>query len=690
VKIESTRLLWQRVNQETLRADSYKGLQDYVSSTAAAKGIPAGKTIVLSSSFPGGPRAMQQSYQDAMAICREHGKADIFLTITTNPKAPDIIKNLGVNQTASDRPDIVARIFKLILDELLDDLLVKQIFGKIDAYVYTIEFQKRGLPHCHMLLILDQEDKITTLEKLNRLISCEIPDPEKNPRLSDAVRLLMIHGPCGELNPLAPCMENGKCGKGFPKDFCEESSLNVNGFAQYMRPNNGRTLDVRGCQVDNRWVVAHNPHLLLKYNAHINVEMCATVKSFKYLYKYIFKGQYRSFEPAVFIPELYLTGRLFLCFTGYDKARIAFRTINGKQETVFNVDEISEFVDSRYISPPEAVWRILQFEMQAKSHSVVRLPVTLPGQESVYFLTGQEEEAIDQATGRKNHLSAWFELNGVDPEASKVLYADIPLHYSWIPKERRWKRRVRGEKVIGRMYTVSPSDMERFCLRLLLLHTPGATSFEFLRTANGELHQTFHAAALSRELLEDDNEWISCLDEASRSQMPSAVRALFAVILLCGPPANCVVLWDQFQETFIEDYSHRGLSAAAAVFQAYHEINRILHDSGKRRTLADFGIPIPPSDGVEIIPDVTDRKVLAERGDVLYKGLFPGQKLVVDEVLSAVRYSPAEHNCYFFDGPGGTGKTRCYETIFNVLEGEGREVIMVAWTGKLFILNFTK
>ena len=42
--------------------------------------------------------------------------------------------------------------------------------------------------------------------------------------------------------------------------------------------------------MDNSWVVPYNSYLLLKYNAPINVELCSTVKSVKYLYKYIYKG----------------------------------------------------------------------------------------------------------------------------------------------------------------------------------------------------------------------------------------------------------------------------------------------------------------------------------------------------------------------------------------------------------------
>ena len=45
-----------------------------------------------------------------------------------------------------------------------------------------------------------------------------------------------------------------------------------------------------GDEVDNRWIVPYNPYLSVRYNAHINVEICASVKSVKYLYKYVYKG----------------------------------------------------------------------------------------------------------------------------------------------------------------------------------------------------------------------------------------------------------------------------------------------------------------------------------------------------------------------------------------------------------------
>ena len=84
--------------------------------------------------------------------------------------------NLPPDFTASDRPDIVARVFNLKLKALLDDLLQKHVLGTPVAEVYTIEFQKRGLPHVHILLILNNDDKIRDVEFLDTIICAEIPD----------------------------------------------------------------------------------------------------------------------------------------------------------------------------------------------------------------------------------------------------------------------------------------------------------------------------------------------------------------------------------------------------------------------------------------------------------------------------------------------------------------------------------
>ena len=89
-----------------------------------------------------------------MAIVRRHGKADIFLTFTCNPEWPEITRNLKPGQKPEDRPDLVDRVFRLKVKELMKDIVERHCYGRVPAYTYVIEYQKRGLPHVHLLVIL--------------------------------------------------------------------------------------------------------------------------------------------------------------------------------------------------------------------------------------------------------------------------------------------------------------------------------------------------------------------------------------------------------------------------------------------------------------------------------------------------------------------------------------------------------
>ncbi|CAF1342434.1 unnamed protein product [Rotaria sordida] len=263
---------------------------DHLANKAEIESLRPGRVIILPSSFQGSPRAMQQNYQDAMAIVRKYGKSDLFITFTCNPTWREIEEQLFPGQTPSDRPDLITRVFKLKLNELIGDIFKKHILGRTIANVFVIEFQKRGLSHCHMLIILANEDKPKDENHIDHIVCSEIPDHVQFPQLYECVRRHMVHGPCGTLNPHSSCMEDGKCSKEFPKEFPNDTLPNKDEYPRYRRRDNGITMTIGKYEVDNRWIVPYNPYLLMKYNAHINVKICATVKSIKYLFKYIYKG----------------------------------------------------------------------------------------------------------------------------------------------------------------------------------------------------------------------------------------------------------------------------------------------------------------------------------------------------------------------------------------------------------------
>lgn len=105
--------------------------------------------------------------------------------------------------------------------------------------IYTIDFQKRGLPHAHILLFLHPNHRYASAKSIDKVICAEIPDKTTEPRLFEIVSSLMIHGPCGDQNTSSPCMNNKKCTKHFPKKFAEETIIDKDGYPVYRRRDNG-------------------------------------------------------------------------------------------------------------------------------------------------------------------------------------------------------------------------------------------------------------------------------------------------------------------------------------------------------------------------------------------------------------------------------------------------------------------
>ncbi|CAH9131156.1 unnamed protein product, partial [Cuscuta epithymum] len=137
--IEAERLNFIRNNQASLRRDLYNNICDAILK-GDSSGASVGKRILLPSSFTGGPRYMQQNFQDAMAICRWYGNPHLFITFTANPKWPEV-ESMLKEQKAEDRPDITSRVFKLKLKQLMKVLKEDHYFGTDIADVCTIEFQ---------------------------------------------------------------------------------------------------------------------------------------------------------------------------------------------------------------------------------------------------------------------------------------------------------------------------------------------------------------------------------------------------------------------------------------------------------------------------------------------------------------------------------------------------------------------
>ena len=269
----------------------------------------------------------------------------------------------------------------------------------------------------------------------------------------------MIHGPCGVPKKSAPCSRDGRCSKRFPKAFSAVTTNAEDGYPVYRRSDNGRVVNVGRAQLDNRWVVPSNLYFLLKFNAHINVEICSTVSAVKYLYKYVYKG--------------------------HDGAIIEFKAGGENVDTAEakSVNEISQYLECRYMSATEACYRIVAYELHANMPHVLRLALHTKDRRPVYFSEQDDLEDVLSRPVKNTTLTGRFLAIQNLSSAKDVTYTNFPDKFVWDKSKHEWKVRVKSHgTMIGRMYAAHPGEGERFCMRMLLNHVTGCTNYVDIRT----------------------------------------------------------------------------------------------------------------------------------------------------------------------------------------------------------------
>uniref|UniRef100_A0A0E0RC29 Helitron helicase-like domain-containing protein n=1 Tax=Oryza rufipogon TaxID=4529 RepID=A0A0E0RC29_ORYRU len=601
MKIEGLRLdfFLRPETQKLIRADLYQGVVDTIAS-GETRAAMAGKRIVLPASFTGGERDMKRRFFDAMALVQRYGKPCIFMTMTCNPHWEEIVRELAPGQSPQDRPDLVARVFRAKLRDIKELVIKKHYFGEVAAYVHVTEFQKRGLPHEHFLLIMKSGFKITTPDQYDAIISAELPDESKYRELHRLVVKHMLHGPCGSLKKDNTCMVNGSCRFRYPRQFSNATQQGKDSYPIYRRRNDRRGVKVWGAALDNRWVVPYNPGLLMRFNCHINVEICSSIKSVKYLFKYLCKG--------------------------HDRASFSV-DVAGEQA---NVDEIRMFRDARFIGPAEAMYRIYHFNLFEVYPPVLQLQLHLPGMHMVTFRGSDNlEDVVAREAASRTMLTEYFRMNQVNSDANNYLYREFPEHFVWQKGEKIWTRRKTKKIQIGRLVAAHPSEGERYFLRVLLNHVRGAKSPEDLRSFDGVTYPSFRLAAEKRGLIETDKTIDDCMLEATNFQMPSALRRLFATILVFCEATNIREMWDKHLDSMSEDYQRNQPNKHLVEQRVLRDIRDLLHSMGK--DISSYGLPDieegPGSDSNDCKEVLEEMSIHVEQSDVdLYGSLNPEQQ----------------------------------------------------------------
>jgi hypothetical protein len=167
--------------------------------------------------------------------------------------------------------------------------------------------------------------------------------------------------------------------------------------------NDGRVVMRGSHALDNSWVVPYNPYLCRVFGCHINVEICSSVQSVKYLYKYV---------------------------KGHDRIQARVAPTGGG--AVFR-DEHQHYLDARYVSASEALWRICEFSLQRMYPSVQALQVH---DENMQSILHREDTSVQRLVTQNNDtsLTGWMRYSRehpMDDLAKRTLYFDFPTHYTW-------------------------------------------------------------------------------------------------------------------------------------------------------------------------------------------------------------------------------------------------------------------
>ncbi|XP_057456530.1 uncharacterized protein LOC130747576 [Lotus japonicus] len=647
--LESQRLSYLRNNQKLIRADFLSGLEEAMS-RGETDSSSLGTRIVLPASFVGGKRYMFDCCQDAMAICKRFGYPDLFITMTCNSLWKEIDRFVRErNLRADERPDVCCRVFKIKLDHLIATLQSGIIFGPLQAGMYTIEFQKRGLPHAH--------------------IFAEIPDKKVYPKLNKVVSTYMLHGPCGPGYGKSPCMANGKCSKFFPKKFQETTLIDEEGYPIYKRRDSGIYVEKKGIRMDNSYVVPYNPQLLMLYNGHINVEYCNKSNAIKYLFKYVSKGP--------------------------DRVNVEISNHKNDSTDPEVKDEIKQYYDCRYLTPCEAVWRTFGYYIHVKWPSVKKMTFHLPNKQSVCFRDhGDLNHIVEKASDKDTMFIAWMKANDIYEEGKAYTYAEFASYFVYDEDNQTWHPRKKGHS-IGRLQYIPHGVGELYYLRVLLTIQKGCTSWESIRTIDGVVCPSFQDACYALGLLADDKEFIDAIIEANDLASGIQLRKFFVMLLTTNTMSKPEFVWEKswriladgivyerrkklrIPDLHVNDEDLRNLCLA--------ELEKLLNMNG--RSLKDYScLPFPDLFDVsqyenKLVADELnyDRAEMEGLHDSLLNSLTSEQQQIYKSVMDAVKSKVG--GLFFLYGFGGTGKTYLWNTLSAAVRAQGLIVLNVASSG---------
>jgi hypothetical protein len=555
------------------------------------------------------------------AISAKFGAPTFFLTFTMNPYWPEYQALKRESGNFGDSA-IMAIVFKEKLSALMTFLKKRRTLGTILAFVWRIEYQRRGLPHAHLLFWTDFETQI--VESVDSVINVRYP--KVSPFLNDGEQV-------ADLRVLIESYQkhhhSRRCG--VPPGPCR--------FGYPQRPAPHTTIRrLRYCfarDADGGDIVPHNPLVLAHFRCHHCLEVIHSDQAIGYVLKY--------------------------CTKNSDAGHVHLRRVLYEGHVVTPDNRLEYYAATRIASAPEAFAGICGFWRHHMKPTVRSLGIHLPGKKIV-MRSGRGDPAVqvDVPSALERYLG-----RPLGEQYDLLTYIEYFAEYSVDSKQRSgdsdgdqcqpayYANRLQ-RPILCMLHSVHPRERERFALRLLLRNF-AARSWEELRTRNGRRWDTFYEAAHESGLVSDrDDEAVICMQDAvDMRRPPSDVRFLLVQMIAFGASRERLLV--MFRNHLAD-----------------------LGDSD-----ADINGKIDVLIAAQREPwgsHATDDNVLADMDEATAWGrLTVEQNAIAGEIVSAVLSDGP--NLMFLQGSAGTGKTFTVSTIIEILRSRGKRCLICATTG---------
>ena len=589
-----------------------------------------GEKTYIPATLTGSPSYWKNVSKNGFYLSLVLGPPTFFITITENPKWHEIAA-LNTEKDVMMNSVLLARIFNQKKRALISYIKNSKIFGEVKGILWRDEYQKRGLPHCHVLLWTNFDT--TDMHEIDKIITCRLPLPDpffenetKRKMLYDLSKTFMTH----------TCTErcrgtDGKCCYGYPKKINQETKV-VNERIEFAR-NPG-----------DENIVPHSPKLLSLFRAHIDVEPVLSTSSIGYVLKYATKNS--------------------------DEGSVSFHQIKYCGTPVSPHDSLRRYAATHVVSAPEAYNAISGIQRQGMEPTVKLIPIHEEGKRIIYTKKAATDEEIAQKFDESMSKLERYFARPKTAEFSNLLLCEYYSFYMVGNTDDgeldcghpQFHVKKRKNRIYCAIQMVNLNNHELFALRLLLQEIP-AYSFDDLR---GDFN-TFWEAAAHRGMVENGEEFLTIMNESIElHRPPSDLRNLMVILYEQG--SDFEFLLNKYRSYLESDLLNHHISLESA-FATMFEARNITIPDFISNELNDFY-------GNEVEISSVENEIQVN--------LNEGQKNFIETIIQIIESHKIDNDqpyLVFLQGRAGTGKSFTTNYLIKCLKEKNKHVFVAGTTG---------